>query len=256
MRRFCYKLKSQKGVTILFSILFFIICIMVSSTILAASASNAGKTRGEKEEQQKYFALTSALRLVCDALTEAEYTGKYTYKKEDKYTWGIWYEYTEHTYEQTKGEFKCSLSENGTNVLPLLDDLDAVFSKDFENFVDSKPKDGQDRYKGTWLSQNLKENHTLTLQVNNAENYGALKDDVTVVIKLHDGYRIRVTASIAGTDDYTNLDYDYKLEAELTPVGGSVPQPKDNPSTSSVNFTEPLKWKLNWIAKEELGTAP
>ena len=45
--------------------------MMVSASILMAAVSNAGKLRSGQEEQQRYLTLASALRLVCDELTES-----------------------------------------------------------------------------------------------------------------------------------------------------------------------------------------
>ena len=77
MRRMRGKWESQSGASILLALLFLLVCMMVSASVLMAAASNAGKIRSNYEEQQRYLALSSALRLVAGELERAEYRGRY-----------------------------------------------------------------------------------------------------------------------------------------------------------------------------------
>lgn len=254
MRRLKAKLKSQNGASMLLALLFFLVCALVAATVIMAAASNAGKTRSGREEQQKYFALSSALQLVCDELTSAEYRGQYGYTKEEKTEGPATnpVSYTLHTYKQETGIFACELE----NVLPLLLDFDALFAKNMQAFLDGKPKTGNNRYDGKVLPNVLQNSHEITLKVSETGDLDAsetLKNDVTITAEVTDSYRIRLTAEIKGTDGYTNADYTYKLEAELTPKESSFPEPKDTPGETGTYTTDPLTWKLNWISKKELG---
>lgn len=254
MRRLKAKLKSQNGASMLLALLFFLVCALVAATVIMAAASNAGKTRSGREEQQKYFALSSALQLVCDELTSVEYQGQYDYKKEDIYgpATNPEFLYTLHTYKQETGIFDCGLE----GVLPLLSDFDALFAKDMEKFKSKKVDTEKDRYNISWLPGSLSSTgHTIKLAVTDDGGLDAsetLKNDVTITAKVTDSYRIRLTAEIKGTDGYTNTDYTYKLEAELTPKESSFPEPKDTPGGNGTYTTDPLTWKLNWISKKEL----
>ena len=82
MNRLRRKLHSQSGAALLLAILMFLLCIMVASSILAAAASNAGKIKSNRIEQQKYMTLTSAVQLICDDLETATYRAEY-----EKYEW-------------------------------------------------------------------------------------------------------------------------------------------------------------------------
>lgn len=76
------KLNSSRGATIMMSLLLMLVCMMVGASLLMASASNAGKVKSNKVEQQKYFAVSSALTSVCDTLTaDARYVGRYDYTR-------------------------------------------------------------------------------------------------------------------------------------------------------------------------------
>lgn len=78
MRRLQGKLHSENGASILMAMLLLLVCCMVAASILAAVMSNAGKSRSNRAEQQKYLTLSSAIQLVADEIEKAEYTWKYT----------------------------------------------------------------------------------------------------------------------------------------------------------------------------------
>lgn len=74
------KLNSRRGASILLALLFMLMCILVAASVVMAAASNAGKIKSNKEEQQKYLTLSSAVNLLVDELQSVEYVGGYTYK--------------------------------------------------------------------------------------------------------------------------------------------------------------------------------
>lgn len=73
------KLNSRRGASILLALLFMLMCILVAASVVMAASSNAGKIKSNKEEQQKYLTLSSALNLIVDELQSVEYVGGYTY---------------------------------------------------------------------------------------------------------------------------------------------------------------------------------
>ena len=75
MERLGKKLRSERGASLLLALLMLLVCMMVGSSVLAAAASNAGKARSNRTEQQRYLNLTSAIQLVADEIARAEYTG-------------------------------------------------------------------------------------------------------------------------------------------------------------------------------------
>lgn len=149
------KWKSSCGASILLALLFLLLCVMVGASVIMAAASNGGKIRSNQEEQQRYLALSSALRLVCDELESMEYVGRYKYGYVEVYTWEYQgddsqgdpiyeWEHTSdrHYYWQQEGLLR---ARDGVAVgvgaekkwrlmdtIPFQHDLDAVFA---ENFV-------------------------------------------------------------------------------------------------------------------------
>ena len=79
MDRAARKLHSDRGASMLLALVFLLICVTVGSSVLMAAASNGGRARSDRQEQQIYLALSSALELVADDLRGAVYTGKVTY---------------------------------------------------------------------------------------------------------------------------------------------------------------------------------
>ena len=65
------KLKGRQGASFLLALALLLLCVMVAASLLTAAVSNAGKVRSNREEQQKYLTLSSALRLVCGELEKA-----------------------------------------------------------------------------------------------------------------------------------------------------------------------------------------
>lgn len=135
MERLGKKLHSERGASLVMALLLLFVCMMVAASILAAASSNAGKHRSNRVEQQKYLTLSSALRLVCDELERAEYTGKYTL-----YTWSVTpagpnpgdppgptVDYV-HA-KQITGAYSC---DKITDQIPLGDWLDQILRSKFE----------------------------------------------------------------------------------------------------------------------------
>lgn len=263
------KWKSQEGASILMALLFLLVAVMVSSSVLAAAVSNAGKYSSNRQAQQRYLALSSAVRLICDELARAEYYGKYEYEEiilygedeEDGSEGPI--EEVEYCYTQTEGEYRCGLKE----VLPLREDFDYMFARTFPSAQEWKEESGDESvfFRKTYetlpglLPEPHGENnpHKMILKVDapEEEEWGrvpALKEEVLIEIWLshvsENGYTLRLRASLGDEDDRGHV---YKMEAELTQTG-TVPMVNDNPGEGDGEYSAgPMTWTLGWIAKEE-----
>lgn len=246
------KLKDQSGASILLALLFFLLCCMVGASVLMAAVSNAGKIRSNRESQQEYLLLSSALRLVCDELTSAEYYGNYTYQ-----TWTeekvvavlengdeVTETHTYYQYTQTKGGFQCNLID----VLPLTEELDLIFASKFPASYDS----GTAHYiykpmSGTFTSAA----HEITLSVDTSDVGGldGAENAVTVKVQMDQDLRIRLTATLGVETD----GYIYTMEAQLTGQGGDLELAGTSGAHDGENQAGPVTWTLEWIAKKEAG---
>lgn len=247
------KLRSERGASILLALLFFLLCAMVGASVLMAAASNAGKSRSNREEQQKYLTLSSAMQLVCDELTheQTEYKAKYRYVynetkepiRDDKgNVVGEKIVRIDHIYTQLPGEFAGELSTGADCVLPLLPDLDWLFGDSFPENTQS----GITYYTYNKLTDNQAvkepEPHDLRLTVTDQPDDAGLSEPVTVTVELkkdgEDKWRFSIRAEFAN-------DPSYKMYAKL--LNSNVPALTASQGTHECAVT----WSLSQITREE-----
>lgn len=68
------KLKSNRGAAILFALLLLIVCVVAGSAALTSAASNVGRYTHLRQDQQRYLAVSSAVRLIREELCGSTYT--------------------------------------------------------------------------------------------------------------------------------------------------------------------------------------
>ena len=278
------KLKSRRGASILLALLFLLLCIMVGASLVMAAASNAGKIKSNKVEQQKYLTLSSAMTLLVDELESVEYVGQYDYKWEwcpveikDGEGNVIGYEHNKHhTYTLRKGKMQlrdgAKIKKNDweevpeekklNDVLPLRDDLDKIFAKRFPVGTQTGQISG-DLYNyglnlGTGVTANTDAlapcEYNLELEVDDF-------DTVRIEVKIEDLNEgiIVLTATLMEPEkkDDETIEWketDYTMKAVLTP--NVRPDSLDVNwyiAESSVNnrpTEEHVNWTLDFIFKE------
>lgn len=62
------KLRSQRGASITYALLIFLVCAVVSSIVIVAGTTAAGRMSNLAESDQRYYAVTSAAGLLQSAL--------------------------------------------------------------------------------------------------------------------------------------------------------------------------------------------
>lgn len=72
------KIKSERGASITFALLLFLVCAVLGSVILTAASAAAGRMAGMAEMDQRYYAVSSASELLKDWLDGKETTIKQT----------------------------------------------------------------------------------------------------------------------------------------------------------------------------------
>ncbi len=77
------KLKSQRGASITFALLIFLVCAVVGSVVLGAGTAAAGRISGLPKSDQRYYSVTSAARLFEEQFGGANITieRKYQYQE-------------------------------------------------------------------------------------------------------------------------------------------------------------------------------
>jgi len=72
------KIKSQRGASITFALLLFLVCSVVSIVVVIAGSAAAGRMSQRAETDQRYYAVTSAVELLCDDFKGTTVTVEYS----------------------------------------------------------------------------------------------------------------------------------------------------------------------------------
>lgn len=72
--RIIKKLRSDKGASITFGLLLFLICAIISSVVLVAGTGAAGRMSGMSKTEQRYYSVSSTAKLITDQLKDASAT--------------------------------------------------------------------------------------------------------------------------------------------------------------------------------------
>ena len=70
MKRIRRKLNSRKGASITYALLIFLVCAVVGSAVLVAGTAASGRMSEVAEYDQRYYAVTSAARLMIDMIDD------------------------------------------------------------------------------------------------------------------------------------------------------------------------------------------
>lgn len=261
MKRLREKLNSRSGASILMALLFFLLCMMVAASVLMAAASNAGKLKSNRDEQQKYLTLSSALRLVADQLEQAEYTGKYATARwtevlyepdpsDPERTIPVTHYY--YWYKQDGGAFTCGALASGTSydILPWRDTLDGIFQREL-----ASPAYGYAAGKLLPNATTTPSTHTLAIEVTGTGDLPELTREVQVKLELNENRHISLSAALEDENGRK-----YTMDAEMLPAAPTPIEPAPNDATYNewkddpgpgvrVDHAFPVTWKLNWIAK-------
>lgn len=267
MKRLREKWRDRSGASILLALLFLLACMTAAATVLTAAASNAGKSRSGYEEQQKYLALSSALRLAAGQIEAAEYRGAYTVQR-----WTVPVcddegnrvgETNYYHVRQTGGSFSCGLLGG---VLDCTGELDGLFAEAFTG-PGRTPLSGAD-------TAPLPSVSVLTVKAEGGGEAGEEPSepgarerfpDITIEATLRRDLRVHLTARLEEAEGRV-----YRMEAELAasglPVLDFTPNPDEfaaeGPGGTAENLSStprdpPLEpdvtWKLDWIAREAAG---
>lgn len=62
------KLRSDKGASITFALLIFLVCAVISSVVLVAATASSGRISNQAETDQRYYSVTSAAELLKELI--------------------------------------------------------------------------------------------------------------------------------------------------------------------------------------------
>lgn len=165
------KLAGRQGASIILALIFLLISMMVSASVVMAASSNAGKIGQNYQENQAQLALSSALSLVTRELENISYTGAYSVLTEVQGT-GTSTAYL-HTYKvknnsagvlpKTAGVPLMFTSQNGA--LAAFDQfLSRIFYDEVRLAVEQGPAAGLHTYKIDSVQSSMQPTMTLVIR--------------------------------------------------------------------------------------------
>ncbi len=260
MKDLSTKLKSESGKTLLIAMVFFLVCIVTASTLLAGAASHSGKAPGGEDRQRESLALSSAMKLVCGEITAegVRYQGQYTYTAQvrrivmDEPDWQV----VSEKCEQTRGTFEnCEMINSAAPLL--VDQLDLIFAK--QSFK-GHTGDGVQYTSRAGLPQNIIELPFVLSLEDGAEEYKDL-GPVHFTLLLQDNCDIELTA-VMGEGGQESGANTHKISALLkantipsiaskpgVPEELVIPEGQfDSIFTSPYYFSTEVTWKLDHIS--------
>jgi len=75
------KLKSNRGASLIVALLVFLICAMVGAVVVAAASAGIQHVQERHEEQQEYFSLSSASKVLTEGMRNLKFTSAQGVKK-------------------------------------------------------------------------------------------------------------------------------------------------------------------------------
>lgn len=241
MRALKAKLNSRRGASLLLALLFFLIALLVGASILMAAASNGGKAKSNRDEQQAYLTLSSALQLVVDDINGATYSGKYLYE----------YKYATNNYNiifaYTQQEGECT-SQFLAPFRPAIEqEFSEVCKEKVSGFTEWYSTFNWVPLSTTAMTLPLTETMTLKVSGGTGDEYQAITaETVKVELTMDSNFTIQATATI------TEGNFkDYSMVADFTLAvdnRNAITVNRDG-TNGTVYSQEMLKWKLGKMVK-------
>lgn len=87
MRTIKKKLNSQRGASLTFALLLFLVCAVVGSVVLVAGTAASGRLAGLADYEQRFYAVNSAAELLAEEITKGEVIFEKTKEEKITTTW-------------------------------------------------------------------------------------------------------------------------------------------------------------------------
>lgn len=75
------KIKSQRGASITFALLLFLVCAVISGVVIVAATTAAGRMSQQDEMDERYYAVTAAAKRLNDIFDKSTVTVNYDIKE-------------------------------------------------------------------------------------------------------------------------------------------------------------------------------
>ena len=268
------KIKSSRGSSLLIAMLFMLACMTIGASIFMVADANASKAASNRDIQQKYLAVSSAVRMIVDELESVQFYGVYTYTKtgldesgappadpsDPVHHYGHAYSLVEDSAYFPNSAVRMERRDDGnapltgfnaplmTDFLPLVQNMEGILRRAFkvnvmanmEENIDSNPYDVSVPGDLTTLSEGpaIRDKCRLYVDVDDVDTIGTVIVDVEL-------YETRIKLSGHLEND------DYLVKAEL--VNENLPSARfgftfdDTTAGTGEIKSEPFRWNLNYF---------
>ncbi len=238
------KLRSQRGASITFALLLFVVCAVLCSVVLAAATSASGRMSRIAEVDQRYYAVTSAAELLIDEFQKNPSVSVVEEIKTDFTT-----TYTNGTAgDPVEGEPVKTIYTQIGNVKRNLDTIKSIQEDAAKNVYNKTTAEISDRKlslssTGSGLSYDA-------LAVTVLEK---LEEDGSIKLTLYNTYNNKGNASSAGERYTMELTFGANksvttstrsVNVSTTPISATSYQVQGNTTKTT---TTTLKWKLTGL---------
>lgn len=68
------KLRSRRGASITFGLFIFLICVVISTVVIVAATTSAGRISGMAKAEQRYYSVTSTAKVIQELMKDGKVT--------------------------------------------------------------------------------------------------------------------------------------------------------------------------------------
>lgn len=240
-----HKLSSQKGASITYALLLFLVCAVISSVVLTAGTAASGRMSQIAEMDQKYYSVTSAAELIKELVNSKRIVAKGTLVKTvTKNQDGV------AQSEPTTVSDKITISEDGVEAGTAVNDSGAYVLSSPNTIKNSFAADAVYTLMTAGSTDEIVKNLTLE-----AAGYDSLKVDIVETINPADGsLTFKVSNAAAEGAKYSMI---LRFEADTSSSKGtkSVDGPRKEIFNNGSNYkydtttteitTSTWKWNLS-----------
>lgn len=214
MNRLRKKIRSRTGASLTFALLMFLVCAVVGSAVLAAGSAAAGRMSKIAENDQRYYSVNSAARLLIDLVEGDEVkVTKETDAFGDTYTYEL----------KSKGDddFQEALADESTPFPSLAFEAAYQLSERMTETVSKTLELQSEKTGAAGAEDEAADSEALTVQI---EETIFTDGRLQLEISKDNMYRIRLVFQNIGSDSGTEKSFKWALN-DIESVRGALPSP-------------------------------
>ena len=198
------RMKSEKGATILIALLFFLLCAVAGSVVLAAGTGASGRVSNLVTDEQSYYSATSAARMFKTEIMDKTFDCVYN-SKTDEYT-------TTVTEGKSDTNFDKFLKDNALTVFKVNQEVATTLpSKDLT--ITPSSSAGEENIKDVTSQFTMDKNYNISVSFNCGDFTCYVSGTATFI---NDKKQYKTTLADGSTQIETNLTWtDVRISKQM-----------------------------------------